>query len=317
MRLVFCSDPLEPRRPDSSFADEAAAAERLGIGRSLVNFEALAENFGAERAVHRVSPAPEDGEGGVFRGWMMTPERYAELYEALADRRVMLVNTPAQYEHCHHLPNWYGRLEGHTPRSVWTDADDMSLPRLMVLLRDFGDCPVIVKDYVKSRKHEWLEACFIPSASDAQAVDRVVGRFLGLQGDGLSGGLVLREFVEFEPLGDHQKSGMPLTREFRLFFLDGEVVQVSRYWDQGDYHQGDYQGETPPLAHFTRLASSVGSRFFTMDVAKTTAGEWLVVELGDAQVAELPEDADTDGFFTRLKQKLNTESGHDLHHEGP
>ena len=37
----------------------------------------------------------------------------------------------------------------------------------MVLLKDFNDHPVIVRDFVKSRKHEWLDACFIPSAADA------------------------------------------------------------------------------------------------------------------------------------------------------
>ena len=68
-----------------------------------------------------------------------------------------------------------------------------------------------------------------------------------------------------------------------MFFLDGQPIQVSRYWDQGDY-----AGETPPLEYFTRLATNVESRFFTMDVAKTKHGEWLVVELGDAQVSELP-----------------------------
>ena len=131
------------------------------------------------------------------------------------------------------MPRWYKTLAGHTPRSVWTQAGDTSLPRLMALIKDFGDHPVIVKDFVKSRKHEWLDACSIPSAADAEAVARVTGKFLELQGDELSGGLVLREFVEFEPLGTHAKSGMPLTREFRLFFLDGQPIQVSKYWDQG------------------------------------------------------------------------------------
>lgn len=297
MRLLFCCDPGDPRRPDSAYMDEVGAAERLGAEYSLVDFEALADGHDPERAVRCVAPAPEEGEVGIYRGWMLKAGQYAELYAALADRRVTLINAPAQYEHCHQLPNWYGRLEGQTPRSVWADAGDMSLARLRVLLQTFGDRPVIVKDYVKSRKHEWLEACFIPSAADHQAVERVVSRFLALQGDDLNGGLVFREFLDFEPLGSHIKSGMPLTREFRLFFLDGVMIQESRYWDQGDY-----AGETPPLAHFTRLAASVESRFFTMDVAKTVNGEWVVVELGDGQVAALPEDAD--GFLLHLRDLL-------------
>ena len=301
MRVLFDSDPMNPRVSDVAYAHEAAAAERLGIPCSLVNFEALVDEGDAERAVRRVAPVSEEGESGVYRGWMVTPEQYAALYDALADRRVTLVNTPEQYEHCHYLPRWYKTLEGYTPRSVWTQAGDMSLARLMVLLQSFGDRPVIVKDFVKSRKHEWLEACFIPSAADAEAVARVTRRFLELQGGDLNGGLVLREFVDFEPLGIHTRSGMPLTREFRLFFLDGEPIQASRYWDQGDY-----QGEMPPLAHFTRLAESVKSRFFTMDVAKTVTGEWLIVELGDAQVAELPEDVDAEKFFSDLTERLAT-----------
>ncbi len=302
MRLLFCSDPLNPHSPDPVYADELAAVQMLGLGHSLINFEALVNACDTENAVRRVAPASNEGEVGVYRGWMLSEDQYASLYSALADRRVMLVNTPAQYGYCHSLPCWYNKLEGYTPRSVWTQAGDTSLARLMVLLQDFGDHPVIVKDYVKSRKHEWLEACFIPSAADTEAVERVTRRFLDLQGDDLNGGLVFREFVHLEPLGSHSKSGMLLTREFRLFFLDGEVIQVSRYWDQGDYI-----GETPPLAHFTRLAALVESRFFTMDVAKTTEGEWLVVELGDAQVAELPEDADAYDFFARLRQKLSSE----------
>lgn len=302
MRLLFCSNPLNPYSPDSVYADEVVVAQSMGIDHSLINFEALVNACDTENAVRRIAPSSENGEVGVYRGWMLGEEQYASLYEALADRRVMLVNTPVQYGYCHFLPRWYDKLEGYTPRSVWTQAGDTSLARLMVLLQEFGDRPVIVKDYVKSRKHEWLEACFIPSAAAAEAVERVTRRFLELQGDDLNGGLVFREFVHLEPLGSQSKSGMPLTREFRLFFLDGEVIQVSRYWEQGDY-----TGEAPPLAHFARLAAFVESRFFTMDVAKTTAGEWLVVELGDAQVAELPEDADAYDFFARLRPKLSSE----------
>ena len=96
----------------------------------------------------------------------------------------------------------------------------------MGLLRPFGSAAVVVKDFVKSRKHEWAEACFIPSASDRAAVERVVRRFLELQGDDLSEGLVFREFADFEPLGRHPKSGMPLTKEFRLFFLDRQPLPI-------------------------------------------------------------------------------------------
>ena len=127
--------------------------------------------------------------------------------------------------------------------------------------------------------------------------NELVRRFLELQGDDLNEGLVFREFVEFEPLAKHPKSGMPLTKEFRLFFLDGKSIFWTPYWDEGDY-----QSETPPLEQFESLAAGIKSRFFTMDVAKKRSGESLVVELGDGQVAGLPEIADVEKFYTSLKE---------------
>jgi hypothetical protein len=50
---------------------------------------------------------------------------------------------------------------------------------------------------VKSRKHEWAEACYIPSAADRQQVECVVTRFLALQGDDLNKGLVFRVYATF------------------------------------------------------------------------------------------------------------------------
>nr|WP_237691075.1 ATP-grasp domain-containing protein [Paenibacillus caui] len=86
-------------------------------------------------------------------------------------------------------------------------------------MRIFKNKPVIVKDYVKSRKHEWEEACYIPDASDKQRVEMVLRNFIDRQGSELNGGIEIREFVSLEHLTKHPKSGMPLSNEYRLFFL--------------------------------------------------------------------------------------------------
>src|SRR5205823_3961976 len=104
--------------------------------------------------------------------------------------------------------------------------------------------------------------CYIPSASDRAAVERVVRRFLELQGDELSEGLVFREYVELTTLGRHPRSGMPLSKEFRLFFFDGEPMYSVPYWEEGDY-----RGQEPEIDRFLPVARQVQSRFFTMDVA--------------------------------------------------
>jgi len=286
MRILFCLDSLDPRQVDPSYAAEAAAAEQAGLSFSLIDYEALVHERNPERAVRKVK-APELGtEIGTFRGWMMTPAQYAALYAALEAKGIRLINTPEAYVHCHHLPESYPVIEGRTPKSVWIPGGpDFDIGKVMEILRLFGDGPLILKDFVKSRKHEWAEACFIPSASDRAAVERVVRRFIELQGDLLAGGLVFREFVDLEPVGRHPKSGMPLTREHRLFYLDGRPLLSFAYWS--DLGQTD---EGPPAGVFEAVAKQVRSRFFTMDVAKRKGGDWLIVELGDGQVAGLPDE---------------------------
>jgi hypothetical protein len=296
MKLIFCSDPLQVRMPDPAFAAEVAAAETVGLEYALVNYEALVNDQDPLRAVQRV-PVQPSTDLGVYRGWMLTPADYQQLYAGLAARGVQLINDPVAYRHCHYLPEWYPLVAGVTPRSVWsTTRGDLSLDRLMELVRPFGPRPLIVKDFVKSRKHEWADACYIPSAADRAAVDRVVRRFLELQGDDLNEGLVFREFVEFEALTKHSKSGMPLTKEFRLFFLDGAPLYTVPYWEEGDY-----QGMRPPADQFRDVAQMIGSRFFTMDIAQRVDGAWMIVELGDAQVAGLPEHVDILEFYRALR----------------
>jgi hypothetical protein len=295
MRLLFCADSLNKRQIDSMYGPEAAAAGTQGLAFDLLDFEALVDDGNAEHAVRRVAMQPRPLIG-VYRGWMLRAEQYALLFSALGDRGLNLINDPDAYRRCHYLPEWYSLLEDVTPRSVWiATGPEVSIELVMDVLTVFGSAPVVLKDFVKSRKHEWEAACFIPSAADRSAVERVVHRFLELQGTDLAGGLVFREFVELEQLGRHAKSSMPLTREFRLFFANHRLIASLPYWDEVDYGATNI-----PLEQFEGLASRVASRFFTMDVARRVNGSWLIVELGDGQVAGLPDTASIPAFYASL-----------------
>jgi hypothetical protein len=298
MRLLFPSQPFESKSVDAAFEAEGKAAQEVGLETHLINAEALDE-AAYEKAVRRL-PQVDVDQTAVYRGWMMTAPAYASLYDVLARKRFRLINDPDQYRHAHHLPESYSAIRDHTPRTVWTTSGaSFDLKTVMELLAPFGDAPLIVKDYVKSQKHRWEEACFIPSARDPEAVRRVVTRFIELQDDSLVGGLVFRELVELEPLTTHSKSGMPLTKEFRIFFLDGQPLLTVEYWEEGEYH-----GELPPRDLFVDVAAQVKSRFFTMDVARRTNGGWIIMELGDGQVAGLPERLDPSRFYQALATSL-------------
>ena len=298
MRIIFCSEPISHARPDTAYVDEAHAARHAGLAYELISFETLVDEADPAAAVRRVTSSSTP-ELAIYRGWMLRPPTYQQLYDALQARGVLLINTPEDYRHCHYLPESYPVIAGHTPMTVYLPlAEALDMARVKEVLAPFGDQPLIVKDYVKSRKHEWHEACYIPSAADLGAVERVVRRFLELQGDDVEEGLVFREYIAFRPLGQHPKSGMPLTKEFRLFFLDGELLYATEHWEEAIYDEG-----FPPLELFHDVARRVRSRFFTMDVAQRMDGRWMIVELGDAQVAGLPEHADLEQFYRALSSR--------------
>ena len=60
---------------------------------------------------------PEQAEPclAMYRGWMLKPSTYGRLYEALAAKGLRLVNDPAAYVHCHHLPESYSAIEDGRP----------------------------------------------------------------------------------------------------------------------------------------------------------------------------------------------------------
>src|SRR5262249_47136157 len=101
-RLIFPSDPLYPKRPDEFYAGEMAAAQAVGFACSLLNFEALVDARYPTEPLRRTAPAAVP-EAALYRGWMLRPEQYHRLYEALAARNLMLITTPAAYRHCHYL----------------------------------------------------------------------------------------------------------------------------------------------------------------------------------------------------------------------
>jgi hypothetical protein len=158
MKVIFCSDPLDSRKPDMMYEKEASAVDQLGLKYSLIGYEALVNESNPEKAVQRVEQLP-DPEPGIYRGWMLKPHQYQQLYDALTHQGIRLINDPTAYKHCHYLPESYSIIEGYTPKSVWMRVTiDVSMDEIIELLRHFNSKPVIVKDFVKSQKHYWNES---------------------------------------------------------------------------------------------------------------------------------------------------------------
>ncbi|QGV76910.1 ATP-grasp domain-containing protein [Streptomyces ficellus] len=272
--FIFCADPLRPRRTDPHFADEARAARALDRPVALIDHDALVSGD-ATAAVARV---PEGSGAAWYRGWMLTAGQYGALYGALAARGVRLLTAPADYRRAHELPGWYAVFRAATPHSVRLPGAPGTLPDgpgLAAAAGALGGGPAVVKDHVKSRKHEWHEACFVPDLTDTRRLASVVARFVELQGDSLVGGVVLREFEDFDPT----------VGEARVWWVDGEPALLTAHPDTPALRP------EPELGFVGPLVAALGCRFVTTDLALRRDGAWRVVEVGDGQVSDLPKGA--------------------------
>jgi hypothetical protein len=234
--LILPADPLAPRRPDGHFAPEAHAARDAGVPVALVDHDALGRRGEPDGAVRTV-PADTDA---VYRGWMLRSEQYRAFADALARRDVVLRTTAGHYRRAHELPGWYAALRGVTPDSAWTvsgdrDAFDACCERV-------GPGAAVLRDHVRSLKHAWFEAAYIPDVADRAAARAVADRFLELRGEDLVGGLVVRRFEQF------------VSAEARTWWVDGRCALTSAHPDTPDALPGE-----PDLSAVAPLVAGLGA----------------------------------------------------------
>jgi hypothetical protein len=299
MNILFCDNPLDTNQVDSDYRKEFLSATENGFNTLLFSFENLTRENDALLATRRIKHS-DTLQPVIYRGWMLKPNQYGFLYNTLLAKNYQLINSPVEYQNCHYLPDSYEFINKYTPKTVWLIVEDQQVDyqKIFNAIAVFDDAPLIVKDYVKSQKHSWDTACYIPSPKNTENAKSVIGRFVELQNTDLNEGLVFREFIELNDLTIHSKSGMPLKQEYRLFFLNGELAGCYEYWEEGTYKAD----EQPPLAMFEEIAKNIKSNFFSMDVAKTKQGKWIIIELGDGQVAGIPENVNRDAFYKGLRR---------------
>lgn len=300
MNILFCDNPFENKPSvDNDYEGEFVSAKQNGFATQLFSYESLTKDKDAEFAIRRIKHS-DTLQKIIYRGWMLKPNQYASLYNALLTKNYKLINSPTEYQNCHYLPNSYKFIVGHTPKTIWLKVENQQVNFDQVFndIATFGNSPLIVKDFVKSQKHYWDTACFIPVATDKDKVKSVIEKFVELQNTDFNEGLVIREFIELNDLTVHSKSGMPLKQEYRLFFLNGQLLDCYNYWEEGEYSADEH----PPLDLFKDIANNIESNFFSMDIAKTKNGEWIIIELGDGQVSGLPDKVDRAQFYDLTRQ---------------
>ncbi|SEG61250.1 hypothetical protein SAMN04489712_107197 [Thermomonospora echinospora] len=279
LTVVFCADPLNPRRVEPHFAREAAAVRDHYGNVVLIEHDALRQGD-VLTAIRRV---PRHLGPAWYRGWMLTGAEYTALASALKERGTPLLTHPEDYLRAHELPGWHDTFAGLTPMSVWRPLPPRTVPDdLAELVRPLPPGPAVVKDYVKSRKHEWEEACYVPDVKNVAQLRSIVAKMVALQEDFLAGGLVVREYESYD------------TGEARVWWVDGEPALIGPHPDEPDLYP------EPELDAVAMAVRALGCRFITTDLARRTDGRWRVVEVGDGQVSDLPSTVDPMDLYAHL-----------------
>src|SRR5271163_4381231 len=147
--FLFPASPLDGRMIDEAFQDQAIALKMAGFECSV-----LTDDMKIIGPLSKIDGDPDVRV--IYRGWMMDTENYQGYLEKLAARPVVPLTSMPEYLAAHHLPNWYSRIERHTPKSaVFPNTPETPEDVCNFCAGAFAGVEGVklqIKDYVKSLK---------------------------------------------------------------------------------------------------------------------------------------------------------------------
>lgn len=229
--------PMNIRKVDPAYEDEYAMLKAEGHTVHLVDIDNLVDA--------KIIPSLE-GASICYRGWMLTPEDYAVLY----DKVPMLLTTPSQYRASHYLVGWLDEIKDLTFETLITTEEGV--------LSDFqqsGWTSVFVKDFVKSLKTK--KGSIVSSVEELTEVLNEMRRVRTR----IEGGIALRKVYTVDTAS-----------ETRFFVREGTVYSPK--------HASEDMQEM-----VAEVAKRHAAPFYSVDVIHTVEG-LKVVEIGDGQVSD-------------------------------
>lgn len=221
----------------------------------------------------------------IYRGWMLKPDKYRELYEKLRRRGVSLINDPHGYEKCHLFPNTYEEIKSFTPKTKW--FEDYKLIDWNAINVEFKR--FMIKDYVKSVKGTRFPS-FFETPVNEEMMKKYIDEFIELRGTLFTKGIVIKDFVNFKKYGEN-------TNEYRAFYLRGKLVTLSKNSNQS--------GNCPVVPmDFVEMFAQLESNFYTVDFAELENDKWIIIETGDGQVSGLSPDQYIFKFYDEIRAIL-------------
>ena len=250
-------------------------------------------------SIARSRNEPEKMQDALVIGRYSVLPYYKELETDLSYNKSELINSHTEHKYIADLKNWANHIDedgdtliGLTPRT-WTNLSDIP---------DDPNIKFVLKGETNSKKEKWKTHMFAENKQQAIKV------YLRLRDDRFYDNqeIYIREFVELETYFVDEITGQPVTKEFRFFCYQNEVIAGGFYWSNHvDNIEPKPSIEEVPKDFLKRLTKviSKNATFYVIDVAKTKSGEWLLIEINDGQMSGLSE-VDPDELYSNLKKYL-------------
>lgn len=211
-----------------------------------------------------------------------------ELETDIKNLGMQMINSSSEHEYIASMA-WYYDIP-HLTFDTWFDSSQIP------------DTQLVVKGVTNSRKFEWNKKMFAKNKTDAINIgcDLMQDSLIGPQG------VVYRRYEKLKTF-EIGINDMPMTNEWRCFFVGDKLVSYGFYWSSATdetlsrVNRNEFENSGLQLAKEAAKILSENCTFFVVDVAQKDDGSWIVVEINDGQMSGLSM-IDPDAFYSNLKR---------------
>ncbi len=199
---------------------------------------------------------------------------YAEVEKTVSDMGMYLLVTESEHLKSSMIEKWYPILKEKTPYTVIYDE----LPEIDEILTKFR-FPIFIKGNRQTNRHKKSQ-CIINNVDEYEKLKQQWkhDEILSWQS------VAVREFVKLKLIDDKSYPDMvPISYEFRFFCFEGKCVAYGNYWSIGNKYSLDESDKDTAKNLAQWAAQKLSLEFVAVDLAKTESGEWIIIEVNDAQ----------------------------------
>lgn len=199
---------------------------------------------------------------------------YDGLEKMIENMGMKLLVDNAEHLRCSTIEKWYPAIKDKTPFTKIYDE----LPDTDELLKHFS-FPVFIKGNRQTNRHNKAQ-CIIENESAYENLKRTWKKDNILSWQRVA----VREYEKLLTVDDTLYPDMvPISYEFRFFYFDGKCVGYGPYWFMSNKYSLGPEDEKLALELSRWAAEKVAVSFIAVDLAKTDTGQWIIIEVNDAQ----------------------------------